>query len=156
MILALRHTLPPGAPLLHRASAAIIRARLVTDYAHAGILVDGVLHHATGAGGVHAEPGADLTGYTLVHLGYEHDERALALFGRVDGAGYDWVSLSAFVIPGATDSQRWYCFELAWLLMTSTAPRERVTGERLILQALAMGGRLMTPLPPLKAVAFST
>jgi hypothetical protein len=156
MILALRHSLPPGAPLIQRASAGLIEERLVTHFAHGGVLVGDVLYHATGAKGVHAEPGADLSGWTLIDLGSMRDARALALFGRVEGAGYDWVSLTSFVvITSSSDSQRWYCFELCWLLMTGTAPRERVTAEMLILQALAMGGRLLTLPPPVKAVAFS-
>jgi hypothetical protein len=156
MILALRHSLPPDASLIQRASAAVIEARLVTEYAHAGIVIDGTLYHATGAKGVHAEPCADLSGWTLIDLGAMRDARALALFRNVEGAGYDWISLTSFVvITSSSDSQRWYCFELAWLLMTGTAPRERVTAEMLILQALAMGGRLLTLPPPVKAVAFS-
>jgi hypothetical protein len=156
MILALRHTLPPGAPLVQRASAAVIEARLVTEFAHAGIVISGTLYHATGAKGVHAEPCADLSGWTLIDLGSEHDERALALFGHVEGAGYDWISLTSFVvITSSSDSQRWYCFELAWLLMTSTAPRERVTAEMLLTLAFAMGGRLLTAPPPVRAIPFS-
>jgi len=156
MILALRHTLPPDASLIQRASAAVIDERLVTHFAHGGVLIGDVLYHATGAKGVHAEPGADLSGWMLIDLGSEHDERALALFERVKGSGYDWVSLGAFtVFVSASDSQRWYCYELCWLLMTSTAPRERVTAEMLLTLAFAMGGRLLTLPPPVKAVAFS-
>ena len=104
--------------------------------------------------GVHEEITPDLTGWTLIDLGEMRDARALALFNKVKGSGYDWISLTAFVVPGATDSQRWYCFELCWLLMTGTTPRERVTAEMLILQALAMGGRLLTLPPAVKSVPF--
>jgi hypothetical protein len=155
VILALRHTLPPDASLIQRASAAVIEARLVTEYAHAGIVIDGVLYHSTGAKGVHAETCADLRGWMLIDLSSEHDERALALFERVKGSGYDWVSLAAFVvITSSSDSQRWYCYELCWLLLTGTAPRERVTAEMLLTLALSMGGLLMTAPPPVKTTPF--
>jgi len=155
MMLALRHTLPPGASLVQRASAAVIEARLVTQFAHAGIVIGDTLYHSTGADGVHAERGADLTGWTLIDLGEMRDARALSLFRHVDGSGYDWVSLTSFVvITSSSDSQRWYCFELAWLLMTGTAPRERVTGEMLILLAFTLGGRLLTAPPPVRAIPF--
>jgi hypothetical protein len=156
MILALRHTLPPGSSLVQRVSAAVIEGRLVTEFSHAGIVIGDTLYHSTGAKGVHAEQGVDLSGWTLIDLGEMRDARALALFRHVEGSGYDWVSLTSFVvITSSSDSQRWYCYELCWLLLTGTAPRERVTAEMLILQALAMGGRLLTLPPPVKAVAFS-
>jgi len=154
MKLALRHSLPADASLASRAGASIIGARLVTAFAHAGIVIGLDLYHSNSIKGVHVERNADLSGYLLIDLGDEHDARALILFALVEGKGYDWVSLAAFIVPGVTDSQRWYCFELCWLLMTGTAPRERVTAEMLILQALAMGGRLLTPPPLVKSVPF--
>jgi hypothetical protein len=155
MKLALRHTLPPGASLGQCVSAAVIEARLVTEFAHAGIVIGDTLYHSTGAKGVHEEITPDLTGWTLIDLGEMRDARALALFNKVKGSGYDWISLTSFVvITSSSDSQRWYCFELAWLLMTGTAPRERVTGEMLLVQALSMGGLLMTAPPPVRAIPF--
>jgi hypothetical protein len=147
MYLALRHTTQT-----HRAGAAVIRARLVTAFAHAGIVIGSALYHSNAANGVHVERGADLSGYTLIDLGSEHDARGLALFAEVEGKGYDFASLLAFVVPGVTDSQRWYCFELAWLLMTGTAPKERITAETLMTEALRMRGMLMTPAPAVRAV----
>jgi hypothetical protein len=132
MILALRHSLPPGASLVQRASSAVIEARLVTQFAHAGIVIGGTLHHATGADGVHAEPGADLSGYTLIDLGGEHDARALALFAEHAGSGYDWFSLLAFALFPARDSRRWYCYEWAYHCMTGKHPTRRVTPETLL------------------------
>jgi hypothetical protein len=154
MKLALRHALPADAPRAARFGAAVIRTRLVSAYAHGAIVIGDTLYHSNAQRGVHAEPFVDDGGWLLVDLGTEHDARALALFALVEGAAYDWVSLLAFVVPGVTDSQRWYCFELCWLLMTGTAPRERVTAEMLILQALATGGRLLTPPPLVKSVSF--
>ena len=152
MLLALRHTQPASAPASSRAGSALICARLVTQYAHAGIVINGDLYHSNASHGVHVERSADLSGHTLIDLGGEHDARALALFAEVEGRSYDWVSLGAFIVPGVTDSQRWYCFELAWLLMTGTAPKERITAETLMTEALRMRGMLMTPAPAVRAV----
>lgn len=152
MLLALRHTQPASAPASSRAGSALICARLVTQYAHAGIVINGDLYHSNASKGVHVERNADLSGYTLVDLGSEHDARALALFAAVEGKGYDFASLMAFVVPGVTDSQRWYCFELCWLLMTGTAPKERITAETLLTEALRMRGGLLTPAPSVRAV----
>lgn len=151
MKLALRYDLAADAGAVHRASASVIEARLVTRYAHAGIVIGDTLYHSTGTGGVHAVPGADLSGYVLIDLGEQHDEVALARFALVAGAGYDFVSLTAFVVVSARDSKRWYCYELAYYLMTGLNPRERVTPETLILTALLMGGRLITSLPAFDA-----
>lgn len=155
MMLALRYELPEGAGFVQRASTAVIEARLVTQFPHAGIVIGDTLYHATGADGVHAETGADLSGWTLIDLPNADEARALALFRAVEGAGYDWVSLTSFVvITSSSDSQRWYCYELAWLLMTATAPRERVTAEMLLVLALVMGGRLLTAPPPVRVAPF--
>lgn len=152
MKLALRHTLAPDAPDLHRITTKLIEARLVTRYAHAAILVGDELLESTGQGGVHRSPVGDLSGWLLIDLGEERDADVLRRFERVAGAGYDFLSLSAFVIASARDSQRWYCYELAYYLMTGRNPRERVTAETLILVAMQLGGRLATPLPPFKSV----
>lgn len=151
MKLALRHSLPADASALHRVSAAVIEARLVTRYAHAGIVIGDTLYHSTGTEGVHAVPGADLSGYVLIDLGEKFDEDALARYERVAGAGYDFFSLLAFVITSARDSKRWYCYELAYYLMTGLNPHQRVTPEMLILTALRLGGVLITALPPVRA-----
>jgi len=145
MKLALRHTLSADAPALHRLAAACIETRLVTQFAHGGIIVGDQLLHATATGGVHRLPASVASDWTLIDLGTEHDARALELFAAVEGAGYDWVSLLAFVVAPATDRHRWYCFELCWLLMTGEPPRGRVTPERLLLLAMRMGGRLVMP-----------
>jgi hypothetical protein len=152
MKLALRHSLPADAGRASRAGSAVIGARLVTAFSHAGIVIGSDLYHSNAAKGVHVERGADLSGYLLIDLGDEHDARALELFAAVEGKGYDWVSLAAFIVPGVTDSQRWYCFELAWLLMTSTAPKERITAETLLVEAMSQGGVLMTAPPAVRAV----
>lgn len=153
MKLALRHSLPADVSDLHRLTAALIEVRLVTDFAHAGVVIEGVLYHATGVDGVHAEADADLSGYVLIDLGDELDAVALARFAMVNGAAYDYVSLGAFVVAPVRDSQRWYCYELAFFLMTGRNPLVRVTPEVLILTALGMGGRLISAVPQIKSRA---
>lgn len=152
MKLALRHTLPADAPRASRIGADVILARLVTQFSHGGVVIGSDLYHSNASHGVHVERSADLSGYTLVDLGSDGDARALALFAMVEGRSYDWVSLAAFIVPGVTDSQRWYCFELAWLLMTGTAPKQRITAETLLVEALSQGGVLMTAPPAVRAV----
>lgn len=152
MLLALRHTLPADAPRTSRIGVAVIEARLVTRYAHAGIVIGDTLYHTTAANGVHKVQNPDLAGWLLIDLGDWYDKKALALFNTVEGAGYDWVSLAAFILPKASDSQRWYCFELVWLLLTGNAPKERITAEDLIVQAMLMGGHLVSPPPAIKVV----
>ncbi len=152
MLLALRHTIGQHASRASRAGSAVICARLVTVFSHAGIVIGGDLYHSNASHGVHVERSADLSGYTLVDLGSENDARALALFAAVEGKGYDWVSLAAFIVGGVTDSQRWYCFELCWLLMTGTAPKQRITAETLLTEALRQRGGLLSPAPAVRAV----
>ena len=152
MLLALRHSLSADAARASRAGSAVIAARLVTQYAHGGIVINGDLYHSNASHGVHVERGADLSGYTLVDLGGDGDARALALFAQVEGRSYDWVSLAAFIVGGVTDSQRWYCFELCWLLMTGTAPKQRITAETLLTEALRQRGGLLSPAPAVRAV----
>ena len=151
MKLALRHTLPPSASTLHDVSAFVIETRLVSKFAHGGVVIGNTLYHSNASNGVHAEPGADLSGFLLIDLGDAHDARALALFEAVKGSRYDFFSLVAFVFPGFRDSRRYYCFELCYLLMTGRNPAERVTCETLILMALQMGGKLASPLPNIKS-----
>ena len=152
MKLALRHALPPDAGALSQIGTAIIETRLVTRYAHAGVVIGGMLYHANAAHGVHAEPAGDMAGWLLIDLGDADDARALKLFSAVVGKGYDWVSLTAFVLEGATDSQRWYCYELCWLLLTGEAPRVRVTAEDLLVLALQKLGHTGSDGPHVRSV----
>lgn len=152
MKLALRYELPADAPAKAVIGGALIEGRLVTKYAHGGIVIGADLYHSNATHGVHREANADLSGWLLIDLGAELDARALVLFEQVKGLGYDWFSLSAFVVvPDARDSARWYCFELCFLLMTGCIPLERVTGEALLVLALQRAGLLLTAPPVFKS-----
>ena len=156
MKLALRHSLPKDASTLHDVSAWAIETRLVSKYAHAGILISETLYHSNGTKGVHAEANPDITGWILVDIGEDCDDRALKLFKKGEGFKYDFFSLGAFVIPVMSDSKRYYCFELCYLMMTGCNPRERVTCEVLILVAMHMGGLLLSPLPAIKSIPMES
>lgn len=148
--LALRYKLPAEAPKMAAIGTKLIEVRLVTNFSHGGILIGSDLYHSNAAHGVHKEADADLSGYMLIDLGDEHDARALALFAMVEGKDYDWFSLGAFVITNMRDSERWYCFELCYLLMTGNIPLARVTGEVLLTEAISMGGVMVNKPPAIK------
>ena len=101
MKLALRYELPDDAPAKSVIGGALIEGRLVTKYAHGGIVVGADLYHSNAAHGVHCEANADLSGWLLIDLGDELDARALVLFEAVRGLDYDWFRLSAFVVATA-------------------------------------------------------
>jgi len=151
MKLALRYELPKDAATKSVIGGALIEGRLVTKYAHGGIVIGADLYHSNATHGVHREANADLSGWLLIDLGDELDARALALFEQVKGLDYDWFSLGAFVVIPIRDSQRWYCFELCFLLMTGHIPLERVTGEALLVLALQRAGLLLTAPPVFKS-----
>lgn len=114
-----------------------IKLRLVTSYPHAGIVIGDTLHHATAQHGVISEPFTP-DGWVVFDIGGD-DARALSLFYDQKGKGYDWVSLFAFIMVNASDSQRWYCYELSYYLMTGKRPSDRVTPETLLIESKRMG-----------------
>jgi hypothetical protein len=80
----------------------------------------------------------DPEGWDVFDIGGD-DDRALSLFYGQNGKGYDWVSLFAFIMVSASDSQRWYCYELTYYMMTGKRPGARVTPETLLIEAQKMG-----------------
>lgn len=137
MKLALRTGAAPGADWKGRMAAQAIKLRLVTGYPHAGIVINDTLHHATAQHGVIAEK-FDPAGWVVFDVGGD-DARALELFKEQAGKGYDWVSLFAYVMVNASDSQRWYCYELSHYMMTGKRPGDRVTPEALLVTAAELG-----------------
>jgi hypothetical protein len=133
MKLALRKGPALDANALGKFSAQAIKLRLVTNYPHSGIVIGGVLYHATAQHGVIVEP-FDPEGWVTFDIGGD-DQRALWLFDEQKGKGYDWISLFAFVMVNASDSQRWYCYELSYYMMTGKRPSDRVTPETLLIEA---------------------
>lgn len=135
MKLALRKTAPTNATWLQRLACWAIKARLVSQYCHGGIVINGELFHATAAHGLHSLPAGQWSpdNWDLIELGDAHwHHSALKLFAHYQGARYDWVSLLAFVGLRVRDHDRMYCFEWCWLAMTGQVATERVTPEMLL------------------------
>lgn len=127
--LALRKTNPPGVgPLLF---AKMTTYRLVTRYPHAGIVVDGTLYQATLKDGVHSTP-FDPLGWDLFSVDLA-PALALDRFTSVKGARYDWFSLLGFILPFRVSKGSWfYCYELAYFIITGIIPTGRITPEDLL------------------------
>ena len=132
--LALKRGHSKRSTLGQRIASTVIKARLVSEFSHGGIAVDGVMHHSTTAHGVHClRPGEWAPDeWELFPI---NAELALVIsrYTAVQGWRYDWLSLLAFVGIRARDSQRLYCFELCHYLLTGEKPTGRVTPETLLL-----------------------
>ena len=128
--LALRHTSPPG--VLQNLFANVTKARLVTHYPHAGIVIDGVLYEATLKHGVHSVK-FDHTGWHLFTIDKVDKNDLLTRFEQVRGRPYDWFSLLAFVVPFRVTVAKWfYCYELCSFMLDGNIPNQRVTPEILL------------------------
>jgi hypothetical protein len=135
MKLALRTQPASDAKWLDKAAHEVIKARLVTRYPHAGIVIGDTLYHATAKRGLHASEYTPER-WTLIDVGDALDGFALDLFASAEGAKYDWFSLLAFVGLKARDSRRYYCYEWVYHCMTGEHPTQRVTPETLLEVAL--------------------
>ncbi len=137
MKLALRKGPPYNATIWQRIACWVIKARLVSQYCHGGIVIDGNLYHATSSHGLHVLKDGEWTpeNWDLIDIDTDK-ELALHMWLRWAGAKYDWFSLLAFVGLTARDSSRMYCFEWCWLAITGEAPTFRVTPELLAMHAL--------------------
>lgn len=132
MHLALKHGTEGS--FFQRLFYLLTRARLVTSYAHAGIVVDGFLFHTNLGNGLHREVFDRVGLWTLFEIPDNADMRAL--FAQHAGTPYDWFSLLAFVLPWRVrDRQRLYCYEWCWMAMTGESPGFRVTPEMLLVLA---------------------
>jgi hypothetical protein len=110
--------------------------RLVTRYPHSGIVVEDTLYHATFVDGVHSSP-FNSNGWDVFKINISQ-ELVLKRFEFVKGAKYDWFSLLAFVLPFRFSVGKWfYCYELAYLMMTGNIPIQRITPEDLLRIAYA-------------------
>lgn len=151
MKLALRKTAPTNATWVQRLACWAIKARLVSQYCHGGIVIGGVLFHVTAAHGYQKLYPGEWTPehWDITDVG-GNDAAALAIFDTVSKPpakrwqrviwrllkGYDWFSLLAFVGPLVRVWWLNYCFELCWWMMTGQRPTGRVTAEMLLVQAL--------------------
>ena len=130
--IAFRRTAPVGAAWWQRALCALVRWRLVSQWCHAGIVCDGVLHHVTVTDGLTSTDDWTPARWELFALpDSARDVLQFALQAHA-GARYDWFSLIAFLLPGRwSDSKRLYCFELPALVL-GISTRQRVTPEKIL------------------------
>lgn len=134
MQLALKTHSDPGLP--QRAFYELTKARLLTEYPHAGIVHEGILMHTNLANGLHAQT-FNPKGWVLIDIPTPHD--VAHLFSIYRGTAYDWFSLLAFILPWRVrDRERLYCYEWCWLAMTGEMPSSRVTPEMLLVLAHRM------------------
>lgn len=131
MMLALRSQPATDAKWLDKQAHWLIKARLVTRYPHAGIVIGETLYHATAKRGLHASEYTPER-WELFDLGDEMDAEVMELFNNLKGTQYDMFSLLAFIGIPFRDSKRMYCFEWCYLAMTGEQPKTRVTAETLL------------------------
>ena len=130
--IAFRRTAPVGAPWWQRALCALVRWRLVSQWCHAGIVCDGVLHHVTATDGLTSTDDWTPNRWELFALPDSSRDVLQSALQAHAGARYDWFSLIAFLLPGRwSDHRKLYCFELPALVLDIDT-RQRVTPERIL------------------------
>jgi len=137
MLLALKKTAQTDATLLQRLSAWAIKARLVSQYSHGAVVINGDLYQMTSSKGMHKLDAGAWTpsSWDIYDVGGD-DFEALALFEQYKGAAYAWLRLLTFVgLPQISDITKMYCFEVCYLMRWQKISTERMTPE--ILLALA-------------------
>ena len=129
---AFRRTAAVGAPWWQRALCALVRWRLVSQWCHAGIVCDGVLHHVTVTDGLTSTDDWTPSRWELFALPDSSRDVLQTALQAHAGAKYDWFSLIAFLLPGRwSDHRKLYCFELPALVL-GISTRQRVTPERIL------------------------
>ena len=129
---AFRSTAPAGAAWWQRALCALVRWRLVSQWCHAGVVCDGVLHHVTVTDGLTSTDDWTPARWELFALPDSSRDVLQSALQAHAGAKYDWFSLLAFILPGRwSDSKRLYCFELPALVL-GISTRQRVTPEKIL------------------------
>ena len=129
---AFRRTAAVGAPWWQRALCALVRWRLVSQWCHAGVICDGVLHHVTTTDGLTSTDDWTPSRWELFALPDSSRDVLQSALQAHAGAKYDWFSLIAFLLPGRwSDHRKLYCFELPALVL-GISTRQRVTPERIL------------------------
>lgn len=129
--LALKRTAAKDAGIFARIAAWLIKARLVSQYCHGGIIDGALLLHSTPADGLHATGDFDQDYWEIYPID-TLSEDIQARFELFEYAPYDWVSLLAFVGIKSSDSNRMYCYEWCWYALTGDKPDKRITPEMLL------------------------
>jgi len=129
VFLALRKTDAPGIAKLF---SKFTRLRLITQYPHAGIMINGTLLHITAKHGMRADRGLDLSDWEFFCVDASASE-VIKRYEQHINAKYDWVSLLAFVLPWRVSVSKWlYCYEWCYLALTGNLPKRRITPEELL------------------------
>jgi len=149
MKLALRRDAPSSATVIQEFICWVIQARLVSQYSHGGIVIDGDLYQITAAKGWQKVNSGEWSPEKWDLTDFKGDEaRVRELFaqkaqppaGRFKRfiwkllKGYDWFGLLAFTGPRVRVSWMDYCFEWCFLAITGQAPNGRVTPETLLVE----------------------
>ena len=130
---AFRKTAPTNPTWFQRIACWLTKTRLVSQYCHGGMIVEGDLLHVNTTYGLHKELAGTWTPANWELFEVKADaQQILELFERFKYTKYDWFSLIAFVGVSASDSDKLYCFEWMWLAMTNQNPNFRVTPEILL------------------------
>lgn len=131
--LAFRGKAPSNPTTFQTIATNVTKARLVSQYSHGGIVVNGDLYHVSTHGGLHKEDAGTWTPCNWDLYEIEADkEQVVSLYAKYKGTPYDWFSLLAFVGLSVKDSSKLYCFEWVYLALTGTNPNFRVTPEILL------------------------
>lgn len=133
MQLALRRTPPTNATLWQRFACWVIKTRLVSQYCHGGIVIDGHLYHATAKRGLHTLKPNEWSpqNWDIFEVCGDSD-LALYNFKEHEGASYDWVSLLTFIGLSVRDTSRFYCYEWCYFAKTGKIAKNKITPEVLL------------------------
>ena len=138
MQLALKSTNASNATCWQRLASWAIKTRLVSQYSHGGIVIDGNLYYSNAQYGLHCVPVGwwEPEKWDIFELGDSGDAFALALYETRKGAKYDWPGLLAFIGADIYTKGKLYCFEWCWIAMTQPELKIRVTPELLLKVAM--------------------
>ena len=131
--MAFRKTPPTDPTLFQEVACSLTKARLVSQYCHGGMVVNGELLHVNTKYGLFKE-GFTESNWDIFEV-KANKQFILDLFDMYKGTPYDWFSLIAFVGLSASDSDKLYCYEWMYLCLTGKNPSFRVTPEILMTEA---------------------
>lgn len=143
MKVAMRRTAQTDATFIEKLACKTIKARLVTQWPHAAMIIGDHLYHASGR---HDLEKTKLTParWDIIDVGSEFDEYALWLFNDLisKGSKYDWFELLDFTpirpfIKLAHKSDKIhnylitnvYCYQLVLWALRQERPTQRATPE---------------------------
>lgn len=122
------------ATLFQRLANLAIKFRLVSQWGHGGVVINGNLLHSTTSKGLHKLKQGEWSPdkWEIFETDLDASD-VIRCFQTREGTAYDWFSLLAFVIPTTVkDSARLYCFEWMWLAATGLNPNFKVAPEALL------------------------